>query len=180
MVVNPNFTPIFDPISDEVHYNISQMIATQPPLMTTATVWIIFALLGIALLIYSVERHEHMAGDLAGILASVFLLLTALQSFAVDTVTSSGVSSICESASANGICLKEEWVSLESHQIYHYDLLGWIFALLFIISIANLFLLWIRHRRITEQTQETIDHKGLGNQPQHQNQKRKETGKDDD
>jgi uncharacterized membrane protein len=160
-MVNLNYTPIFDAISDEVHVNTSYHIANQPPLMTAQWVWLIFAICGVLLLIYSVKHHEDMEGDLCGILAAIVCLISALQSFAVDTVTGYGVTGLCEILSADGICTKETWVLIESHQIYHYDLWGYVLGIIFIICIANLFLLWLRHTRITNQTSDQIDHRAL-------------------
>lgn len=157
-MVNLNYTPFFDPISDEVHVNISQSIANQPLQMTTQWIWIIFALVSLALLIYSVKHHEDSEGDICGILSSIFLALTSWQAFAVDTVTGYGASAVCEDTSCRG----QEFVLLESHQIYHYDVLGYIYAMIFIISIANLIWLWLDYRRISNQTTETLDHKGIG------------------
>ena len=83
MPISANFTPIINPLIVGAHYNVSQMVANQPILMTTLPVWITFSLFGICLLIYSVKHHENMEGDLCGILASVFLLVSSIQSFMV-------------------------------------------------------------------------------------------------
>ena len=169
-MVNLNYTPVFDAISDEAHVNISYMTANQPPLMTTQWVWLIFAIGGVLLLIYSIKHHEDMEGDLCGILAAIVTLISALQAFAVDTVTGYGVSALCETLLANGVCTKEEWVLIESHQIYHYDLWGYVLGIVFVICLANLFLLWLRHNRITNQTSEQIDRRDIAKRVGSENQ----------
>ena len=156
-MVNPNFTPVIDPLSTGVHYNVSQMVANQPLQMTTPAIWVIFSLLGIGLLIYSVKHHEDMEGDLCGGLAFIFLLVSSWQAFMVDTVTSTGIAGITV---PNGTP-NTMFVSLESHQVYHYDLWGYVLAIICLVSIANLFLLWLRHKRITETPTEQIDHRDL-------------------
>lgn len=161
MVVNPNYTPIFDSIGDQAHVNISYMTANQPPLMTTQWVWVIFAICGVLLLIYSIKHHKDMEGDLCGILAAIVCLISALQSFAVDTVTGYGVASLCETMTPSGVCTVQEWTLMESHQVYHYDLWGYVLGVIFIICLANLFLLWLRHNRVTGQTSEQVDHRAL-------------------
>jgi hypothetical protein len=147
-----NFTPVFNNTLDLVHINITYQVANQPPLMTTQTIFILMILLGVGLLLLSALTKSDMCNDLSGILAAPFLLLSALQAFAVDTVTGAGMASSCVQ-SISGSCSITEWSLIESHIIYHYDLLGVVLGVIFLVSLANLYRLWLDYRKITEQEQ---------------------------
>ena len=153
-----NFTPVFNNTLDLVHINITYSVANQPPLMTTPNIFILTLLLGIGCLILSALTRSDMCNDLLGILAVPFLFLSAIQAFAVDTVTGVGMASSCVQ-SVSGSCLSTEWALIESHTIYHYDLLGVVLAIIFLVSLANLYRLWLDYRKITEQ-----EHIGKGPQ----------------
>ena len=155
-MVNPNFTPVIDTLSHSVHYNISYMFANQPPQMTTPTIFLAFALLGIVLLLVSRLDVSDTFKDLSGVVASLFLLISAAQAFAVDTITGAGVVGICSTV-IGGTCGSSEYVLLENHTIYHYDLIGYALGIIFIISLANLYLLWIDSKRIVNQEQSPND-----------------------
>ena len=155
-MVNPNFTPVIDTLSHSVHYNISYMFANQPPQMSTPTIFLAFALLGIVLLLASRLDVSDTFKDLSGVVASLFLLLSAIQAFAVDTVTGAGVVGICSTISGS-TCSVSEYVLLENHTIYHYDIIGYALGIIFIISLANLYLLWIDSKRIINQEQSPND-----------------------
>jgi hypothetical protein len=156
MTIDPNFTPTINPLLTSAHYNVSQMVANQPLQMTTPIPWITFSIFGMLLLVYSVKHHEDMEGDLCGVLAWIFLLVSAWQSFMVDTVTNIGVAGVATTGSPSTI-----FMAMESHQIYHYDLWGYVFGLVFLLSCANLFLLWLRYTRITNQKIDTVDRRDL-------------------
>ena len=126
-----------------VYYNVSTIMANQPPLMTTQTVWIIFALTGIVLLLLSASTNSEMCNDLSGVLSSLFLLVSALQAFAVDVITGSAFTS--------GTDAPYLGVMLQTHTIYHYDLWGVVFGIIFVISLANLYRLWLDSRKIVDQ-----------------------------
>jgi len=171
-----NFTPLLNVTADIAHYNISYTIANQPPLMTTPTIWILFILLGIGLLILSALIKEGAGQDLSGILGSVFLFISTIQAFAVDTITGSGVGQIC--LSAYGInCTATEWMYMENHIIYHYDLIGTVLAFLFLVSLANLYRIWLDYRRITNQQEIKVD-MNYKTGRQNTNQSDDNTGKD--
>jgi len=152
-MANPNFTANFS-ATDVVHYNISYVIANQPPQMTTAVVWIIFALLGIGLLLLSVMSKEETCNDLSGILATLFLFISSIQAFAVDTVTGFGVTGVTDSGA-------HEFVLMENHTIYHYDFWGVALGVVFVMSLANIYRLWLDHKRITEQQSGQLDRNAM-------------------
>lgn len=147
-----NFTPVFNATADLVHINLTYSVANQPPLMTTQTLFILTILLGLGLLLLSALTKSDMCNDLSGILAVPFLFLSALQAFAVDTVTGTGMAASCVQG-VSGACSITEWTFIENHVIYHYDLLGVVMGVIFLISLANLYRLWLDYKKITEQEQ---------------------------
>jgi hypothetical protein len=145
-----NFTPIFNNSLDIVHINSTYTYANQPPLMTTPEIFILTIGLGIGLLLLSALSKAETCNDLSGILASIFLFVSAIQAFAVDTITGIGAVSNCL-VTTGGVCSLNEWVLMENHTIYHYDLLGVVLGLVFLVSLANLYRLWTDYRRIIRQ-----------------------------
>jgi hypothetical protein len=121
--------------------------------MTTQTVWLVFALLGVGLLLFSRASAEATCKDLAGVMAWPLLLVSAIQAFAVDVVTGTTFTS--------GTAAPYLGVLVETHTVYHYDLLGVVLAIFWIISSANLYLLWLDHKRITQQEQEPVEGSGV-------------------
>ena len=144
-----NFTPAFN-YTEQVHYNVSFMIANQPVQMTTPTVWMVFALVGLGLLLLSVLNLADECNDLSGVLATLFLFVSTMQAFAVDTVTGFGMNGILDS----GI---HEFALMENHTIYHYDFWGVVLGICFVIAMANLYRLFLNYHRITDQEQPKSD-----------------------
>lgn len=167
-MVNPNFTPVVDTFTHAIHYNVSYVISNQPPQMTTPIIFIIFALLGVGLLLFSRCSTEPTGKDLAGVMATPILLISAIQAFAVDTVTGSGVFGVCNSTI--GDCIPE-YVMLENHTIYHYDLIGVVLIIIFVLSIGNLYLLWLEHNKVNQQEQASVNpgKNNPGKRPNNQN-----------
>jgi len=141
-----NYSKFFNS-NDIAHYNTSYLIANQPVNRTTEYVWIIFALLGIGMLIMSTLDVDRVTKDLTSIFASLFLFVSTIQAFSVDTLTGYGVTGLND----NGV---HEFVLMENHIIYHYDFLGVTLGICFIVAIANQFRLWLEYRRIEEVSEE--------------------------
>lgn len=135
--------------SNAFFFNTSYNIAAQPVGMTTPLVWITFSIFGILLLLFSRSTAEPTCRDLAGVISSILLLISAIQSFAVDTIT--GI------ATAGGTDAPVLGAMVELHTVYHYDLIGLALGIVWVISIANLYLLWLDHNRITEQERIPVD-----------------------
>lgn len=135
--------------SNSVFYNTSYIIANQPPGMTTPTVWMFFISVGIIALLLSRISTEPTAKDLAGIIATPILLISAIQAFAVDVVTGTVYTSGTDAPYLGAI--------IQTHTIYHYDLIGVVLGILFVISIANLYLLWLESKRVIPEEQPRID-----------------------
>jgi hypothetical protein len=163
MAINP-FTPVFNTTTDLVHSNVTYIIANQPVQMTTPLIYIMCIALGLTFLIISAKGQVDSINDLAGILAVPFLLLATIKSYAVDTVTSYGVANQCVNL-VSGVCQQTEWVLLENHTIYHYDLLGVVLAICFIISLANIYRLWLDYTRVIEGKQIPHDKVGRWGEP---------------
>ena len=167
-----NWTPAFNS-TEVVHYNVSYIIANQPVQMTTSTVWIVFALVGISLLIISVMNIEETCNDLSGLMATIFLFVSAIQAFAVDTVTGFGVTSVVNPGNVN------EFVLMENHSIYHYDIWGVALGILFVISMANLYRLWLDYHRITDQATPVVDRRDKQPAPSSPSSRKKQTDEND-
>jgi hypothetical protein len=140
-----NLTPSIGS-SNQILVNVSYMLANQSPFMTTHTVWLVFILTGISLMLLSAVWRERLVfNDLSGAMASGFLLLSALQSFSVDVVTGSRF--------VTGTDVPVMGVIVETHTIYHYELWGVLLAVLFVISLANLYRIWLDHKRVAAELQ---------------------------
>ncbi len=150
---------------NSVAVNTSYTIANQPPQMTTQTVWLFFIAISFILLIVSRLDIEATAKDLSGVISWVFLLISAIQSFAVDVTNGTAVMAGTSSPYLGAI--------IETHTIYHYDLIGVGLILCWIFATANLYLLWLDHNRVMDQN----DNSG-GNKPQWGSPKMKERGDD--
>lgn len=135
--------------SNSIYYNTSYIIANQPPQMTTQTVWLATVLAGMSLLLLSRVVQEPTFKDLAGVMAAPLLLLGAIQAFAIDVVT--GI------VMATDTSVPYLGTIIETHTIYHYDLFGVIIGIFFALSLANLYLLWLDHKRLSEQEQHPMD-----------------------
>jgi hypothetical protein len=159
-----NYTPVFDATTDLVHSNVSYIFANQPVQMTTPIIYVMCITLGLSFLLISAKGQVDAINDLAGILAVPFLLLATISSYAVDTVNSYGVANQCLNL-VSGICQQTEWVLLENHMIYHYDLLGVIMGIIWIISLANLYRLWVDYTRVIEGKQIPHDKPGRWGEP---------------
>jgi len=146
----------FDP-SERVHYNQSFSIAYQPVNYQTDTLWLVTCLIGLGMLLLSTlaRRLSRELTDVTSILSTVFLFLAAIWSFQVDTITSYGMSSM---STAEG----REWVILTTHTIYHYEIWGVVFSILFVISAANIIVTWLEYRRIEESETEEEEEFTIG------------------
>lgn len=164
-----NFTPELGTVTT-ILYNQSYAYANQPPMMTTQTVWIVFTLVGIGLLLFSRFAPEETCKDLSGVLAWLFVLVSMLQSFAVDTITSTVYAQSTTSPTPLGIIA-------ETHTIYHYDLIGVVLAIVWAICWANLYLLYLDYKKVTTQQETPMDRVNLRYQGKPQ---KKNTGDDDE
>lgn len=138
---------------NSVAVNTSYTIANQPPQMTTQTVWLFFIAMSFILLIASRLDIESTAKDLSGVISWIFLLISAIQSFAVDVTNGTAVMAGTTSPYLGAI--------IETHTIYHYDLIGVGLALCWVFATANLYLLWLDHDRVMDQKDNSD-----GNKPQ--------------
>jgi len=153
---NPNFTPVFDS-DDQVHYNVSSHIDTSGA--TPFEVWGVAALTGLVLFFLSLKVSASTAeierDALISVISWIPLAFTAYTSFAVDRITSFGVAGLVETQSPQGGIQFHEYVLLENHVIYHFDFIGILFAILFIIAIINTIRILAIHKslRLQQDTQ---------------------------
>jgi hypothetical protein len=135
--------------SNAIYVNTSYIIANQPPQMTTPSVFLFFAACGMILLLASRAIQEPTFKDLAGIMAAPLLLVSAIQAFAVDVITGMAFAGETDVPYLGAI--------IQTHTIYHYDLIGVVLGIFFLMSLGNLFLLWLDHNKVTQQEQKNAD-----------------------
>jgi len=137
-----NFTPIFNQTTDLIHVNQTYLNSNLPITVTTPEIELFIVIAGIVLLFLSVlGKDGDLHQDIAGVFATAFLLIGAIYSFGIDTVTGYGMSSQIVGSQV-------EWVLIENHIIYRYDLLGVVLVLAFVISCANLWRLWVSYNKV--------------------------------
>ena len=139
-VSGANFTPEL-PAGEQVHYNITTHIDQSKA--TPFDIWILGAILGIILFFWTLIGSPVSTSDLErdafiSVLAWVPIGWTALNSFAVERITSSGA----VTTTTSGIVL------LENHVIYHFDVLGYLFGILFIVAVINTFRILALHKAL--------------------------------
>jgi hypothetical protein len=132
---------------DSVHYNVTTHIDTSNA--TPFDIWLLAAVLGTILFFWTIIGKPASTSDVErdaviSVVAWVPIAFTAYSSFAVERITSSGT----VSTAASGIVL------LENHVIYHFDAIGIIFAILFVIAIINTIRILAVHKALRLQ-QET-------------------------
>ncbi len=115
---------------DSVHYNVTTRIDDSNA--TPFDIWLLAAILGVVLFFWTIIGAQKTQGDLerdavVSVLAWIPIGFTAYTSFAVERITSAGSAT----TTASGIVL------LENHVIYHFDTIGIIYGILFVIAIVN-------------------------------------------
>lgn len=143
--VSAEFAP--EITADDVHYNITSHI--DDGTTTPFDIWFIAAALGVILFFLSLTTPKTTAeverDTLVSIFAWVPIGFTAYTSFAVDRITSAGVTTTANS----GIVL------LENHVIYSFGVIGILFAIFLILAIINTFRIIAVHKALRLQ-QENI------------------------
>ena len=136
VMANPYYTPVIPATgTDTTYYNISYMLASNSA--TPFAFWLFMAMLGLTLLFASFVLKEAQGNDICAIMAPFPILITAWQSLSVDIMGGYGVA-----VSGN------TWVLLENHIIYSQILISLLFALLFIISLFNIYRVWLNSKVI--------------------------------
>lgn len=131
---------------DSVHYNITTRIDDSNA--TPFDIWILAAILGVVLFFWTIIGAQKSQGDLerdavVSVLAWIPIGFTAYTSFAVERITSAGSATTANS----GIVL------LENHVIYHFDAIGIIFGILFVVAIVNTVRILALHKALTLQAE---------------------------
>lgn len=143
-VLAANFTPEIS--GEDVHYNITTRFDTGKT--TPFDIWILAAILGVILFFWTISGTEKTQSDLErdaviSVLAWIPIGFTALTSFAVERITSAGTATTATS----GIVL------LENHVIYHFDVIGYLYAILFLIAIVNTIRILALHNALKLESQ---------------------------
>jgi hypothetical protein len=134
-LANPDFTPI---INDPAHYNISYSLATSSA--TPFPLWLFVAMLGLTLLFASFVLKLEQGNDVCALIAPLPILITAWQSLSIDIAGGAGVAAL-----SNGT---NTWVLMENHIIYSPVILAVFFGLLFIISLLNIYRIYLTSKTV--------------------------------
>ena len=139
-----DFTP--EVTGDSVHYNVTTRIDTSNA--TPFDIWILAAILGVVLFFWTIIGQQKTQGDLerdavVSVLAWIPIGFTAYTSFAVERITSAGSAT----TTASGIVL------LENHVIYHFDAIGIIYGILFVVAIVNTVRILALHKSLQLETE---------------------------
>ena len=115
-------------------------------------IWILAGLLGIVLVILSLppaeSKGEVMRNAVISFMAWWPLGFTALNAFHVDKMT--GV-----------ILTSDDLAVIEAHTVYSFDLIGYLFALAFILAIVNTVRIYMLRNDFDLETEEELGyHKG--------------------
>jgi hypothetical protein len=136
VLANPDFTPV---IGDPTHYNLSYSLATNSA--TPFPLWLFVAMLGLTLLFASFVLKAEQGNDVCALIAPLPILITAWQSLSVDIAGGAGVAALSDGTT-------NTWVLLENHIIYSPVILAVFFGLLFIISLLNIYRVYLVSKTI--------------------------------
>lgn len=141
--------------TDFVHYNMS--FTRDDNGSTPFILWLFVAVIGLALLIASFVLTTGQGAELIALIAPYPLLVTAWQSLAIDMITGFGVTSQVEWVGNGSILFQKdampninEYVLLENHVIYSEVLLAVFFLILFIVSLLNIYRLYLKAKTIED------------------------------
>lgn len=136
-----------------VHYNMS--FSRDDNASTPFALWLFMAVLGLTLLIASFVLTTEQGSELISLIAPYPLLATAWQSLAIDTMNGFGVSSQVEwigvyTANKGSTPNINEYILLENHVIHSEVLLAVFFLILFIVSLLNIYRLYLKAKTIED------------------------------
>jgi hypothetical protein len=136
-----NFTPVFN--ADEgVHYNQTYVLSENPA--TPFEVWAGAIFLGVFLLILSFMKFPLGEEGLISILAWFPLGFATYSSFAVDFMGGFGAAALAETSPPY------QFVLMELHTVYHFDVLAVGLLILTGFAIGNTLRIWVSQRRLRE------------------------------
>jgi PKD repeat protein len=125
--------------NESIVYNQTSIV--QNDNATPWWVWVLTAAVGIGLFVYSLIFGKAQMNDIAAILSLPFLLLASWQSFAVEFVTGYGTTGYATDTS-------NVFSMMELTSVYHFDFIGFIFFIWFLVGIANLYRIYTTPDRI--------------------------------
>ncbi|MDD3019797.1 MAG: hypothetical protein PHX61_02300 [Alphaproteobacteria bacterium] len=141
-----NFTPQFNTTEDVVHYNVTSHIDQSNT--TPIEIWASSALLGLILFCLTMKTRKESAeleGDaILSVLAWIPIGYTAYTSFAVDRITAYGVTGTLNN-----------YVLMENHVIYHFDVIGVLYVIFFFAAIINTYRILTLHKALILQNEQS-------------------------
>jgi len=147
LVISPALAGVgttLDP-SDSVYINTTYKLSNDTS--TPFSMWAGAILLGVFLVLLSFMSGFFPNGEegLVSILAWIPIAFALFASFAVDRITSAGLGSIGGTTN--------KFVLLESHTVYHFDVVAVCLVLLLAFAIGNSWRIWISQKKLRQLTE---------------------------
>jgi hypothetical protein len=137
-----NYTPVFN-VTSIVHQN--QTFVNDKTGATPMPVWIGSVAMGIILLMIScVIPFPRGEEGLVSIMAWFPIGYSVFTAFKIDTVTGYGVTSYAG-----------EFVLMEQHMIYHFDMIAMVLLVLFGFAIGNTYRIWVTQKKAAEKPEDS-------------------------
>ena len=147
-----------DTMSNVAHYNVSYSLASNSA--TPFVFWLFMAVLGLILLFASFILKTEQGNDICAIMAPFPILITAWQSLSIDVIGGYGVAGILanDTVTKSSVDVMRTWVLMENHIIYSEVLISLFYGLLFIVSLLNIYRIWLNNKVIdsSEDTRRTV------------------------
>lgn len=146
--VNKFFTPFFNYNETDIdgvdysHYNTSVGFSTVDAIPNDVFIALIFATLAMLVIAY------RFNDDLCGILSAIFSAIVTISSRCVDYVDGYGVTSQVAIQAATGKINTHEYVLMTHHVIYPINYITVLFAIVFILSVINVYRIYILNSKI--------------------------------
>ena len=152
-----NYTPIFDPTDDLVHFNHSYTLdrGTQTPW----DLWLYAGLIGLGLFLLSLWWSLNMTtpyiegAAIVSVVGWAPIGFCAWASFNLDRVVGYGVTGLIESQSANGQINEHEYVILINHVLYQFPIIGVLMLAFLVVAILNTVRIIALHRVLKGQSE---------------------------
>jgi hypothetical protein len=136
-----DFTPIFNPATDTVHYNVTYELDKSAT--TPFDIWAAAIIVGLVLFLFSLLALPNGAEDIVSVMAWIPLAFASWSSFAVDSIVSSGVTS-----------QSGTYVLMEHHLVQTFPTIGLMLLVFLVVAIGNTYRIVSLHKKLNAQLEE--------------------------
>jgi hypothetical protein len=128
--------------ADDVYINKTYTLSSDNS--TPFTMWVGAIALGIFLILLSFMSSLFPNGEegLVSIIAWIPIAYALVSSFAVDKITSAGLGSVSGAS--------DKFVLLESHTVYHFDVVAVCLFILLAFAVGNTYRIWVSQTRYNQ------------------------------